>query len=171
MRLGIVKDISNNKDFSVCDRRLIKLIEEMGEVSEAFLNITSSNNLKNKSWEDVREELVDCFIVGLDIFSILGDKYKHNTILIKNYPIVSLDLKSFTTEIIELFCLINSMYIDIGSPENIFVVMERYLSHCMKMALTKFPDIINESDDQITQRFNDMFIKKTFKWKESLKLN
>lgn len=168
--LGIVREISN-KDFSVCDRRLIKLMEEMGEVSEAFLNITSLNNSKNKSWEDVREELVDCFIVGLDIFTIMSAKYTQDTLNIENYPIVSLDQKSFTTEIIDLFCLANSMYIDIEAPENIFVVIEKYLSHCMKMALTRFPDIINETDDQINQRFNDMFIKKTSKWKESLKLN
>lgn len=48
-------------------RRVIKVNEESGEVSEAFLSITSDSNGKNKTWEDVREEAVDTAIVALDI--------------------------------------------------------------------------------------------------------
>jgi NTP pyrophosphatase (non-canonical NTP hydrolase) len=49
------------------DRRIMKLGEEYGETVQAFLAITSKNNLKKKSWDDVREELVDCLILNLDI--------------------------------------------------------------------------------------------------------
>lgn len=49
------------------NRRVTKLSEETGECSQAFLSITSEENGKNKTWEDVREEAVDAAIVGLDI--------------------------------------------------------------------------------------------------------
>ncbi|MCK9531856.1 MAG: MazG-like family protein [Gammaproteobacteria bacterium] len=48
-------------------RRVTKLSEETGEVSEAFLSVTSESNGKNKTFEDVREEAVDSAIVALDI--------------------------------------------------------------------------------------------------------
>lgn len=48
-------------------RRVIKIGEESGEVSEAFLSVTSDSNGKNKTFIDVREEAVDTAIVGLDI--------------------------------------------------------------------------------------------------------
>lgn len=48
-------------------RRVTKLGEETGEVSEAFLSVTSESNGKNKTWIDVREEAVDSAIVALDI--------------------------------------------------------------------------------------------------------
>lgn len=49
------------------DRRIMKLGEEYGETVQAFLAVTSKNNLKKKTWPDVREELVDCLILTLDI--------------------------------------------------------------------------------------------------------
>lgn len=48
-------------------RRIRKAMEELGEVSEAELSVTSNLNKKNKSWEDVLEESVDVAIVAMDI--------------------------------------------------------------------------------------------------------
>lgn len=48
-------------------RRAGKMGEEYGEFWEAFLNVTSLHNGKNKTWEDVREELVDMVIVSIDL--------------------------------------------------------------------------------------------------------
>ncbi len=48
-------------------RRLIKILEELGETSEAYLSVSSSANYKGKSWLDVREEAVDTMIVLLDV--------------------------------------------------------------------------------------------------------
>lgn len=49
------------------NRRLMKLGEEYGEVLEAYLAVSGVNNYKNKSWDDVREEISDVVIVALDI--------------------------------------------------------------------------------------------------------
>lgn len=48
-------------------RRLIKLLEEQGEIAEAWLNVTSPANAKQKTWGDVREEAADALIVLLDV--------------------------------------------------------------------------------------------------------
>lgn len=48
-------------------RRFIKLTEEVGEACQAYYSVTSKNNSKNKTWDDVREELSDVIIVAMDI--------------------------------------------------------------------------------------------------------
>lgn len=40
-------------------RRAIKGLEEIGELSECYLSLTSPANYKNKTWDDFREEAVD----------------------------------------------------------------------------------------------------------------
>lgn len=47
-------------------RRMLKIGEEGGEASEAYLNITSELNAKGSTWEDVREELLDIIIIATD---------------------------------------------------------------------------------------------------------
>ncbi len=56
-----------NRDVKTISRRIIKLQEEIGEVSEAYLYSTTENNTKGKTWDDVREEAIDTVIIGLDI--------------------------------------------------------------------------------------------------------
>jgi NTP pyrophosphatase (non-canonical NTP hydrolase) len=62
-----IKAANPERSLFTTKRRLLKIGEEKGEVCEALLNVTSSHNMKHKSWDDVREELVDCFIVAVDI--------------------------------------------------------------------------------------------------------
>ena len=47
-------------------RRIMKQMEELGEVAEAYLNVTSFGNGKGKTWADVREEMADQVIVAVD---------------------------------------------------------------------------------------------------------
>lgn len=63
-----VWEANRKRDMAIFARRMLKLGEEYGEASQAFLSVSSENNSKNKSWEDVREELTDCIIVALDLY-------------------------------------------------------------------------------------------------------
>lgn len=65
--IELIKSANPARALSNTKRRLLKITEEKGEVAEAVLNVTSPYNGKNKTWDDVREELVDCFIVAADI--------------------------------------------------------------------------------------------------------
>ena len=65
--IKMVRDANPTRHHSNLHRRIIKLMEELGEVSEAYLNVTSPANGKGKTWDDVREELADVAIVALDL--------------------------------------------------------------------------------------------------------
>lgn len=54
-------------DFHNVGRRVIKISEEAGELSQAFLDYTSKNPRRGKTLDDVLEEAIDTSIVGLDI--------------------------------------------------------------------------------------------------------
>lgn len=56
------------RDMTIFARRLLKLGEEYGEANQAYLSVSSENNSKDKSWEDVREELADTIIVAMDLY-------------------------------------------------------------------------------------------------------
>jgi len=48
-------------------RRLIKLMEEVGELAQAYLMVSSRCNPKRKTWAQVREEALDAMIIAADI--------------------------------------------------------------------------------------------------------
>lgn len=52
------------------NRRIIKTMEELGELSEAYLYTSSDQNYKGKTYGDVREELADMIIMACDLSSI-----------------------------------------------------------------------------------------------------
>jgi NTP pyrophosphatase (non-canonical NTP hydrolase) len=55
------------RSFSTMPRRLLKLSEETGEASEAFLvATTTSPTRKTKTYDDFREELIDVGLVNMD---------------------------------------------------------------------------------------------------------
>lgn len=62
-----VWDANRTRTMDIFGRRMLKLGEEYGEACQAYLSISSEKNGKNKSWEDVREELVDVLVVDLDL--------------------------------------------------------------------------------------------------------
>jgi len=64
-----VFDANRERSLNTIERRMGKLSEEHGELWEAYLNVTSANNGKNKTWHDVREEAIDSVIVALDVMA------------------------------------------------------------------------------------------------------
>ncbi len=70
-KFNLIKEIQKTGDeFRSSDnlhRKMMKTMEEVGELSEALMGVTSKTNYKNKTWEDVLEESVDVVLMGLDI--------------------------------------------------------------------------------------------------------
>jgi len=64
---ALVRAANPQRHVNNLQRRTIKLVEEIGEVAEAWLNVTSASNAKHKTWDDVREEIADCLIVAFDV--------------------------------------------------------------------------------------------------------
>jgi len=65
--IEMVADANANRQRDNLDRRILKFIEELGEIAEAFLECTSLHNRKHKTWADVHEEAADVLIVAIDI--------------------------------------------------------------------------------------------------------
>ena len=68
--MGILKNIQQINDERTMDtihRRITKISEELGELSEAYLSASSKNNSKKKELEDIREEAIDVAIVAIDV--------------------------------------------------------------------------------------------------------
>lgn len=65
--MGLVRDAHPERDAETTGRRLLKLFEEIGELSQAYLSATSTTSQKGKTWADVEEEAADCFVVTADI--------------------------------------------------------------------------------------------------------
>lgn len=59
-------NIKNNRSHDTLQRKIMKISEEIGELNEAYLQITSKNNYKNKNWNNVREELIDLLVITID---------------------------------------------------------------------------------------------------------
>jgi hypothetical protein len=59
--------VNTDRNFENLHRRLIKLGEEYGEASEAYLASTSSRSYKKLTYADLREELADTVIVAVDL--------------------------------------------------------------------------------------------------------
>lgn len=63
----IIQQVNPTRNMDNLTRRVIKLSEETGEASEAFLYASIISNKKNITWNDFREEAVDSAIVGIDL--------------------------------------------------------------------------------------------------------
>jgi len=76
--IATIAQMNPQRDYNTFPRRIMKLGEEYGEINEAYLNVTSLNNKKKKTYDDVREELIDLLIVTVDcmITRLPGDENK-----------------------------------------------------------------------------------------------
>lgn len=140
-----VKDINGERTFDNLERRYIKLMEEIGEVAEAYLNITSKNNFKLKSWSDVREEILDCFIVCLDIVLTTQESFDEPDFV----EVIPYDKTRFELYMKQIRT----------SEMPIYEIWE--------MLHIAFPDQPDISKEEIRAQFKALGLEKLEKWKRS----
>ena len=66
---AIVRDVAEanpERSQENLPNRILKLIEELGELAQAYLH-QGSTNRKKKTWADVQEEAADVLIIAVDI--------------------------------------------------------------------------------------------------------
>lgn len=61
-----IEGVDKARSGSTLYRRLLKLYEELGELSRAYLSVTHPENPKGLNWNDVLEEATDVFIILVD---------------------------------------------------------------------------------------------------------
>ncbi len=64
--VSLIDEANKTRNETSITRRLLKVKEEIGEISEAYLGISGNNNYKNKTIDDLYEECVDTIIVLID---------------------------------------------------------------------------------------------------------
>ena len=78
-----IRDSNPTRDMQDISRRLNKLQEECGELSQAYLSVTSTHNKKNKNWRDVMEEAADVTILAVDIALTIPPSFKDSVTINK----------------------------------------------------------------------------------------
>ena len=63
----LIRDANIERQDIEFNRRILKMMEELGELSEAYLNASSKHNYKSKTYKDVREELADLMLMVVDM--------------------------------------------------------------------------------------------------------
>ena len=65
--MHMVRSLNTGRSLLNLPRRAFKGLEEVGEISEAYLTLTSPGNYKNLTWHGFKEEGVDALIVVFDL--------------------------------------------------------------------------------------------------------
>lgn len=159
----LIKTANPDRNIVNIKRRLCKFEEEKGEVNEAMLNVTSIDNLKKKTWDDVREELVDCFIVAIDIALTFNPDMNFDFHIrhIDNFEEEKFEDKLLLTGHL-LYSLNNLIKNPDKETEN--CVSKSLAILIFELATLIFPDKTALSENEIYENFYQLIIKKTQKW-------
>jgi NTP pyrophosphatase (non-canonical NTP hydrolase) len=171
--IELIREANPSRSFSDTKRRLLKIGEEKGEVCEAILNVTSSHNKKNKTWDDVREELADCFIVAVDI-ALTFDANMNFDLYIRH--IDRYDESKFIDKMLITGHLLSSLGYNIDcnvSPPDEKIDGDIQDGNCISKTLAKlffelavliFPDKENSTEEQLIEAFSNEVVRKISKW-------
>jgi NTP pyrophosphatase (non-canonical NTP hydrolase) len=152
-----IRDANPNRSIANLNRRILKLIEEYGEATQAYLNVTSPANAKNKTWADVREELTDCFIVAVDIgWTLLSGETELATVLPPILP-ESAGLP-FSEGFLLHFGVLLGQFINSRGRDD----LARIITAICYLNLTTFADL--DQPDQIERRLEFDINRKLEKW-------
>ena len=158
--IELIRAANPKRSMPSLPRRFMKLTEELGEVAEAYLNVTSKANDKCKTWDDVREECADVLIVAFDIALTMNDfVIEHfGSSDIENFSDILFDLNGSMTRL--YFCSDSSCLDE--DEVNYFVDLVTSLA---LMMLPDRPSI--ELDDQMIQLKAEV-IRKLKKWTKAV---
>lgn len=169
--LNMVYEANLTRSHANLNRRLIKILEEVGEVSEAYLNSTTSGvNGKNKTWDDVREEVADVLIVSYDIaLTPLGDE---DSTIFRNFPTDTFELgdfSNFENVLIDVSVAATSAFKNLHEKKYFAARwdMINLIANSFKLACIVLPDQLSHSKDDIRNDLTSEVERKLTKWKNN----
>ncbi len=171
--VAIVENVNPHRSVSNLNRRLLKITEELGETSEAYLSVSSPHNYKNKSWNDFREESIDVLIVLIDVALTSINKVE------PLYPVVYLRPGVWTHNehdeiayaIFEIGAKVSAAYValDSGDIKTFHRAIEGAIQFATNLCFTLIPE--DKGDfGLIKENVRNMFDKKIDKWNRSLRI-
>lgn len=174
----IVQDIFDanpERSHDCIRRRLLKILEELGEGSEAYLSITGSSNYKNKSWEDYREEGVDTLIVMVDVaLTSLPDSNWPAAAFIDLYidegrqqAVRDFDeMEAVKFDVARAVCSADYFLRQKDGQNGFYGAVARGVKAAARLCYARPPrDDLNESEDEAEERVYKILQKKLDKWR------
>lgn len=153
----LVRDANPGRQAANIRRRAMKLMEELGEIAQAWLNVTSPSNGKGKTWDDVREEIADCLIVALDVgWTVLPTEVEVPTITFPTFPMPV----AFNDAMVFDTC----WYLGKFGRDFVRSHITQVIEHVQVMTLCAFPDQLDASMEQIESQLLIEVKRKLAKW-------
>ena len=152
----LVREANPGRQMSNVNRRLIKMIEECGEVSEAYLNLTSGFNGKGKTWDDMREECIDVLILAIDIDLTDNQWLSMTTCRLARYELFEDTFMSCAKNI--------SLAYEERKSKLFLVHMHYVICAALKMVYTPMPDQADISFEDMEINIEKEMRRKLAKW-------
>jgi hypothetical protein len=152
-------------------RRILKIGEEVGEVDEAYLNVTSAGNGKGKTWNDVREELADVLIVCVDVALTVLPTESDNTTRVSDLgEFVGTQVRSdITASLEDLFLGLQGAVGELAAARAVGSTRTRSRAfsavvYAFEMARRRLPDQQGRTQQQIDGALLEEVTRKLAKW-------
>jgi hypothetical protein len=145
----------------------LKLLEEIGEFTQAYLAVTSQANDRRKSWADVREELADCLIVALDIAWTVFPTEDYTTLFTPGETVTPQKLLPFG--VYDIFFIGTELssfgqHINNGAYMLARINITRVVDRLGYMVLTHMPDQDDWDLDDVSDQLIEEVERKLAKW-------
>lgn len=155
------------------ERRLVKILEELGETSEAYLSVSSSNNYKAKAWLDYREEACDTLIVLIDVgLTPIADNFPAAALLPSSINIATLHtFESAEALMREMFTVSGAVsaaaqhFYDQDSM-GFYGAINRGIQAAANLCFATIPE--DADPEVINKRVHELFELKLAKWEKNM---
>lgn len=171
----MVRDVNPHRTPANLNRRLLKVLEELGETSEAYLSVSSPHNYKNKTWEDYREESVDTLIVLIDVaLTKLGDAYTPFALIPSSIDIATghafTSLDDLTFQKFEVAGAVAKAASHLRNNDfpGFYGSIQLGIQAAANMCFALIPD--DKDREVINQRVHETFVRKIDKWNKGLRM-
>jgi NTP pyrophosphatase (non-canonical NTP hydrolase) len=168
--IELIKETNPSRSLSTTQRRLMKIGEETGEVWQALLDVTGTTHTRNMTWEDVREELVDCFIVAIDAALAFNPNLTfdfHIRHIMKFDQVYFVDKMFLTSHFIYS---LNNTLDDYAKDETVDLSTGICVSKSLailfyELGVMIFPDHDTETEEELRDHFHAVANRKIEKWR------
>ena len=167
--VSMVRNANPNREQQNVSRRLLKVLEELGETSEACLSVSSPDNYKSKNWEDYREEAVDTLIVLIDIALTPGNLSPGQALIspviraAKIHSVESLDELYDEKFVIAGAVSATALHLKENDTMGALGALMRGITAAANMCFAQIPSDADASKT-IELQVRDIFAKKIDKW-------
>lgn len=171
----MVRDVNPHRSPANLYRRLLKILEELGETSEAYLSVSSPHNYKAKTWLDYREEAVDSLIVLIDVaLTELSNSYPPLSLIPSSVNIgVDRSFADPQSLMFEKFAVAGAVaaaadHLRNSDAMGFYGAINRGIQAASNMCFAIIPD--DDDRDTIAERVRGLFEVKLGKWSKNMKV-